>query len=67
MPYGVVIQAIDQARTRDPMVKAMALLHASRVMAAMDRKLASQIYHLRAFAGTTLVQSFASLAHTGTG
>jgi hypothetical protein len=44
VPYELVKMAIEKARTRDPSVKAMALLHGSRVMAAMDRKLASEFY-----------------------
>src|SRR5690348_3375246 len=44
MPGVLVKRAIEQARSRDPLVKAMALLHGARVLAAMDKEVARQAF-----------------------
>src|SRR5260370_707507 len=44
MPDVLVKRAIEQARSRDPLVKAMALLHGARVLAAMDKEVARQAF-----------------------
>jgi hypothetical protein len=44
MPASLVQRAIEQARSRDPWVKALALLYGSRVLAAVDNEAARQAF-----------------------
>jgi hypothetical protein len=44
MPRDVVMRAIEQARSREPAVKAMALLCSARVLAALDRDEARRVF-----------------------
>ena len=44
MPDVLVRRAIEQAESRDPLVKAMVLLRGARVLAAMDKKAARQAF-----------------------
>ncbi len=59
MPDTLVIRSIEQARDRDPTVKAMTLLYGSRVMAAMNRALATQIFA----EGVASIQGIAQPGH----
>ena len=44
MPGDLVKQAIEQSRSREPIVTAMALLHGARVLAAVDREAAKAAF-----------------------
>ncbi len=44
MPFALVKRAVELARDREALVRAMALLHAARVLAAMDIEAARQVF-----------------------
>jgi len=54
MPDVLVKRAIEQAGSRDPLVKAMVLLRAARVLAAMDKEAARQVFAEGVAAAETL-------------